>query len=207
MPMKKLLLFCTLMAMVSGSAQASGLGWYVYSFDWKKYAADKAQIESSINKCMKAGEEDPKWCGESQITRRFIGTLDEKATADVNYGVKDARPGDLEMFAIGFFREAYYIQIKRMPFTHFELFKSGRSEWKDQWVGCDGDVGLAWNCINSYVLMRPEEVSAFKKEVDELMNKKPSSTYEYLYEYLGALKLVLDSASKDNKALLFHAMD
>lgn len=205
--MKPIVFLLILLTLFSCRVEATGLGWYVYSFDWSFYEQDKQDIELSIKKCVTADEEASKWCGEEELMKRFVGTLDEKPTADLKYGVKDARPGDLELFAIGFFIEAYYYQIETNTFTNFEYFKSGRSEWKDQWVGCDDDIGITWNCINSYVLLKPSEVHAFKQEVDQLRTKKPRIDYQYFYEYLSALSMVLDTAAKNDRALFFHAMD
>lgn len=206
--MNKILLLCILTTTLANFAHASGLGWGVQSFDWKKYEADKTQIDASIKKCIALGDEEPRWCGEREIVTRFIGVRGQKASSIAKYDVKNVvLPLNFEHFVVPLFNEAYEFQLKKNVVTLFGLFKNGRSEWKDQWTGCEAYPEMSWDCTNAYVLMRPNEVQTFKKEVDSLIGKKTFAKYEYFQQDLGVMKEVVDSATKENRALLFYAQD
>lgn len=206
--MSKLLFLFIATTMFAGFTHASGLGWGAQSFDWAKYEADKSQIDASVKKCITAGGEEPRWCGEREIVTRFIGVRGQKATSITQYDVKDAvLPLNFEYFSVPIFSEAYELQSTKNFATLFGLFKNGRSEWKDQWTGCAAYPDRSWDCTNAYVVMRPHEVQAFKKEVDSLIGKKLSVNYEYFQQDLGVLKAVVDVAAKENRALLFYAQD
>lgn len=211
--MNKLLVLGILTTMLASFTHASGLGWGVQSLDWKKYAADKTQIDASVKKCIALGDEEPRWCGEREIVARFIGVRGEKANSIERYDVKNAillnnaAPLNFEYFAVPLFSEAYEIQSKKNITTLFGLFKNGRSEWKDQRTGCEAYPEMSWDCTNAYVLMRPNEVQKFKQEVDSLIDKKVPAKYEYFQQDLRVMKTVLDSAAAENRALLFYAGD
>jgi hypothetical protein len=204
--MNKFLLFI-LVTGLSSFAHASGLGWTVQSFDWRKFAADKSEMDAAVKQCIALGSEEMRWCGEREIVKRFIGTREQKATSVRKYDAKDVVPLNFEHFAVPVFREAYKFQSRKNLTTLFGLFKNGRSEWKDQWTGCEAYPEMSWGCTNAYVLMRPEEVQIFKREVDGLIGKKISANYEYFQQDLGVMKIILDAAVKDNRALLFYAQD
>lgn len=204
--MKKLLLFIAA-AILANFACASGLGWYAQSLDWAKYEADRGQVDASVRECITRDVEEPRWCGEREIVKRFIGVRGQKATSLARYDVKDVvLPLNFEYFDVTLFREAYELQPTK-NITLFGLFKNGRSEWKEQWTGCEAYPEMSWNCTNAYVLMRPKEVQAFKVEIDSLIGKKPSAKYEYFQQDLSILKKVVDVAVKENRALLFYAQD
>jgi hypothetical protein len=205
--MKKLLALFMFTALFSSPAHPSGLGWYLQSFDWKKYDADKVSIDSSVSKCIALGGEDWHWCGEREIVTRFIGTREQKATYLTKYDVKDVIPKNFEFFAVPLFSDAYEIQAKKNTSTYFGLFKNGRTEWKGQWTGCDAYPEMSWDCTNSYVLMKPNEVQSFKKEIDSLAAKKSVYKYEYFQQDLAVLKTIVDSAAENNRALLFYVTD
>lgn len=136
--MNKLLVLSMFTALLANFAHASGLGWSVKSFDWKKYETDKTFIDASVKKCITDGDEEIRWCGEREIVTRFIGVRGQKATSFAKYDIKDiALPLNFEYFSVQLFREAYELQTKKNTTTLFALFKNGRSEWKDQWTGCN----------------------------------------------------------------------
>jgi hypothetical protein len=206
--MKQLLLLCIFTTTFAGFAHASGLGWGVQSFDWNKYAADKTKIDASVQKCIAQGDEEPRWCGEQEIVARFIGVRNQTATSIEKYDVRNVTlPLNFEYFSVPLLREAYQLQSKKNLVTLFGLFKNGRSEWKDQWTGCEAYPEMSWDCTNAYVLMRPNEVQKFKQEVDSLIGKKASTKYEYFQHDLSVMKGVIDTAAKENRALLFYAQD
>jgi hypothetical protein len=206
--MNRLFLLCVLTTTLANFAHASGLGWGVQSFEWKKYEADKTQIDASVKKCITQSDEEPRWCGEREIVARFIGVRGQQATSIAKYDVKNVvLPLNFEYFSVPFLSEAYELQSKNNLVTLFGLFKNGRSEWKDQWTGCEAHPEMSWNCTNAYVLMRPNEVQKFKQEVDSLIGKKTFVKYEYFRQDLSVLKAVLDITAKENRALLFYAQD
>lgn len=206
--MNKLLLLFILTTTLVSIAHASGLGWGVQSLDWTKYEADKTQIDASVKKCIALGDEETRWCGDREIVTRFIGVRGQPATAIAKYDVRNVTlPLNFEHFAVLLFREAYKLQSKKNTATLFALFKNGRSEWRDQWTGCEAYPEMSWGCTNAYVLMRPNEVQQFKKEIDSLIGKKNSAKYEYFQQDLSVMKEVVDSAAKENRALLFYAQD
>ncbi len=207
-PMNKLLFLFMTTTMLASFTYASGLGWSAQSFDWAKYAADKLQIDASVKKCSATGNDEPRWCGEREIATRFIGARNQKATAIAKYDVKDVvLPLNFEYFSVPLFSDAYDIQVTKSSITLFGLFKNGRSEWKDQWTGCEPYTDRSWDCTNAYVVMRPSEVQALKKEIDGLVGKKASANYEYFQQDLVVLKGVIDIAAKEKRALLFYAQD
>ena len=193
--------------MFASFSYASGLGWSARSFDWAKYEADKNQLDASVKKCSLTSEE-PRWCGEQEMVKRFIGTRGQKASSVANYDIKDAvLPLNFEYFSVPFVSEAYEVQSTKVPLSLFGLFKNGRSEWKGQWTGCDAYPDRSWDCTNAYVVMRPSEVKAIKKEIDDISSKNPVVKYEYFQLDLSVLKEVVDIASKENRALFFYAQD
>lgn len=204
--MKKLILLLTLIV-TANLVHASGLGWSAQSFDWKKYEADGAQLNSDVKKCVAQGGDEIHWCGERQIVRLFIGGRNQKPTAIETYHVKNEVPLNAEYIPVPLLRSAYEIQVNKKPTTLFRLFKNGRTEWQGQWSGCDNNPEISWECTNAYVVMRPNEVLYFKQEIDSLVGKKIVSDYEYFQQDLAMLKVIVDSVAKDNRALLFYAGD
>lgn len=173
----------------------------------EKYEADSAALTAAMKKCVSAGGDEIHWCGEKQIVRLFIGGRNQEPTATDAYDVKNEVPVNAEYIAIPFLRSAYEIQVKKSTETLFGLFKNGRSEWQGQWSGCSANPDAFWECTNAYIVMRPNEVLAFKQEIDNLVGKKNSSNYDYFQQDLAMLKVIVDAVAKENRALLFYAGD
>jgi hypothetical protein len=183
----------------SGIAFPSGFGWYVSSFDWSDFQRLSPRLETIAGEQSKADRiplDNPHRYGA------LIQILNVRMGASSPVPLVDESPIDNEFYWPDALRYASQVQEKRRIKSFFALFSKGRSLWPStESEAC----GKAFYCYDSYVILSPDEVAAFQKEVVAL-NSKTRHPDDYV-DYLDDIEILLTKVSREHRALFFQGHD
>lgn len=177
---------------------ASGFGWYVASLEWTDFQRAKPEID-------KAASDWAKSKGVTLDVARYgalFQVLDVDKGSSSAVPLVDESPEELEFYWPDAFRYAAELQEKRGITSFFRLFSRGRPLWASPDAEACSDL---FYCYDSYVILSPEEVKAFRDEIAAL-NSKTKHPDDYV-DYLTHLEGLLLKTSAKGKGLFFQGHD
>jgi hypothetical protein len=177
---------------------ATGFGWYVASLQWTDFLQARPEIDRVAGDLARS---EGKSLDEARYGALFQALdVDEGSSSLVP--LVDESPDELEFYWPDAFRYAAELQEQRGIRSFFTLFSRGRPLWASPDAEACTDL---FYCYDTYVILSPEEVTAFGDEVAAL-NSRTHHPDDYV-DYLTHLEGVLLKTSAEGRALFFQGHD
>jgi hypothetical protein len=193
------LVLFAIIALASERTFASGFGWYVASLEWTDFLRLRPELDRLASDLATA---EGKPIDNSQRYGALFQMLDVNEGSSSPVPLVDESPIDEEFYWPDAFRYAAEIQAKQGIRSFFALFARGRSLWPSPEDEACTDL---YYCYDTYVVLSPDEVTAFLEEITALNSETPHPD-DYV-DYLTHLEGVLLKASSEGRALFFQGHD
>lgn len=196
----RLLRFSLLVTLLLSPATvlASGFGWYVASLQWTDFQRARPEIDNAVSDLVKSK-------GMTLEVARYSAlfqALDVDKGASSPVPLIDESPAELEFYWPDAFRYAAQLQQQQGITSFFRLFSRGRALWTLSDAEACSEL---FYCYDSYVILSPDEVKAFRDEVTAL-NSNTQHPADYV-DYLTHLEGLLLKTSAKGKGLFFQGHD
>ena len=178
-----------LLTLIPLAVSASGYGWYVSSFDWRKFSEWKTETESKVQIHRQFENEEERRDHETDLTSLVYRIMVIAAEDGGNDPfVIDESPWNMEFYWPKALEYAYKKSDKDTK-IFFSYFESGRDLWGLVPVGECRDGGKKhWGyCMGAYVVLSPNEVEEFHNDLQKFNSrtKHPEEYQRYLMHLEG----------------------